>query len=259
MNNIKKFENFNNQDIFTYIRNDDIKSVKNYIDSGYDLNIKNYNGYSPLIYACDFYLTKIEIVKLLLNYDVDVNKQDNFGRTALIYLSINNNTEIAKLLLNAGADIDKQDNFGYTPLMYAAKNDNVEFIKLLINFGVDLNKQNNTGYTALIIAIDNNSNESIKILLDAGADIDKQNNRGFTALIKAASKNNREIVELLLDYHADEFILNDYNFSFYDYLNDKNEKYFLKEYPNKVYNAISHNYKKSFIEFVKEYNIKIKK
>ncbi len=44
MNNIKTFENFNNQDIFTYIKNNDIESVKNYIDSGYDLNIQNNNG-----------------------------------------------------------------------------------------------------------------------------------------------------------------------------------------------------------------------
>ena len=30
MNNIKTFENFNNQDIFKYIKNNDIESVKNY-------------------------------------------------------------------------------------------------------------------------------------------------------------------------------------------------------------------------------------
>jgi ankyrin repeat protein len=51
MNNIKTFENFNNKDIFTYIKNNDIKSVKNYIDSGYDLNIKNDSGYTALILA----------------------------------------------------------------------------------------------------------------------------------------------------------------------------------------------------------------
>ena len=41
MNNIKTFENFNNQDIFTYIKNYDIESVKNYINSGYDLYLEN--------------------------------------------------------------------------------------------------------------------------------------------------------------------------------------------------------------------------
>ena len=49
MNNIKTFENFNNQYIFTYIENNDIKSVKNYIKSGYDLNIKDRYGHTPLI------------------------------------------------------------------------------------------------------------------------------------------------------------------------------------------------------------------
>ena len=36
MNNIKTFENFNNKDIFTYIKDKDVKSVENYIYSGYD-------------------------------------------------------------------------------------------------------------------------------------------------------------------------------------------------------------------------------
>ena len=155
MNNIKTFENFNNQDIFTYLKNNDIQSIKNYIDSGYDLNI-----------------------------------QDNFGNTALIFSTYINNHEIVKLLLNAGADIDKQDN---------------------------------DGYTALTVAADN---------------------------------NDRELVELLLDYGADEFILAMMGYSFYDLLNAKNKKYFLEKYPNSVYNAIYHNYKKSFTEFVKDYNIK---
>ena len=66
-------------------------------------------------------------------------------------------------------------------------------------------------------------------------------------------------MELLLDYGADEFILNDENKSFYDYLSDNNKQYFTQNYPTSVYNAISHWYKKSFTEFVKDYNIKIKK
>ena len=153
MRNIKTFENFNNQDIFTYIENYDIESLKNYIDSGYDLN--------------------------------------------------------------------KQNNYGYTPLIYATFN--IEIVKLLLN---------------------------------AGADIDKQNKYGYTALTLAALYNYHEIVELLLDYGADEFILDEDNKSFYDYLNMENKKYFLQKYPTSVYNAISHWYKKSFTEFLKDYNIK---
>ena len=191
MNNIKTFENFNNQDIFTYIKDDDIESIKNYIDSGYDLNIQNNNG-----------------------------------NTALIIATINDHIEIVKLLLNAGADIDKQNNYGYTALIWAAYYNNPEIVKLLLN---------------------------------AGAYIDKQNNKGNTALIDAAKNNNRETVEILLDYGADEFILDNNNKSFYDLLNTKNQQYFTQNYPTSVYNAIYHEYKKSFTEFVKDFSIKIKK
>ena len=86
--------------------------------------------------------------------------------------------------------------------------------------------------------------------------MDKQNNDDETALIIAAIYNNREVIELLLDYGADEFILDYENKSFYDHLNDENKQYFMQNYPNSVYNAIYHNYKKSFTEFVKDYNIK---
>jgi len=95
------------------------------------------------------------------------------------------------------------------------------------------------------------------LLLGTGYDIDKQSsNRNDTALICAARDNDREIVEFLLDYGADEFLLNYENKSFYDYLDDDNKKYFIHRYPTSVYNAISNKYKKSFTEFVKDYNIK---
>ena len=50
--------------------------------------------------------------------------------------------------------------------------------------------------------------------------------------------------------------LNDDNESFYDHLDDENKQYFSRKYPTSVYNAISHWYKKSFTEFLKDYNIK---
>jgi ankyrin repeat protein len=123
-------------------------------------------------------------------------------------------------------------------------------------FLADLNKQNNIGETVLIRAVINDKIEIVKLLLNAGIDIDKQNNSGYTALISAAFNNNREMIELLLDYAADEFILNDRDKSFYDYLDDDNKQYFLHKYPTSVYNAMSHWYKKSFTEFVKDHNIK---
>ena len=91
-----------------------------------------------------------------------------------------------------------------------------------------------------------NKIEIVKLLLSAGADINQQNYKGYTALIFAAFKNNKEIIELLLNYGADEFILDDDNKSFHDYLNDEDKEYFTQNYPTSVYKAIYHNYKKSY-------------
>ena len=128
MNNIKTFENFNNKDIFTYIKNNDIQSIKNYIKSGYDLNKQDNDGDTALIDAA--YLNNIEIVKLLLEYGADVNKQNIIGYTALISGVVNNNIEIVKLLLNAGADLNKQDNLGCTALFFQ----HIIIILKLLNF-----------------------------------------------------------------------------------------------------------------------------
>ena len=147
-------------------------------------------------------------------------------------------------------------NLNSQDIFVSIKNNNVKSVKNYIDSGYDLDIKNEYGYTALIWATYNNKIEIVKLLLNAGADVDKQNAYGETPLICAASNDNREMVELLLDYHADEFILTNNDDSFYDYLTDENKQYFLKEYPNKVYNAIYHDYKKSFTEFVKDYKIK---
>ena len=151
------------------------------------------------------------------------------------------------------------ENFNNKDILTYIENNDIQSVKNYIDAGYDINKQDNFGYTPLMYAIHNNKIEIVKLLLNVGADIDKQNNRGNTALTVAAYNNNREIVEILLDYGADEFILNNKNKSFYDYLDDKNQQYFTQNYPTSVYNAIHHEYKKSFTEFVKDYNIKIKK
>jgi ankyrin repeat protein len=92
--------------------------------------------------------------------------------------------------------------------------------------------------------IENNDIQSVKDYINSGYNLDSQNNSGDTPLILAASNNNRETVEILLDYGDDEFILDNNNKSFYYCLNDENKEYFTQNYPNSVYNAILHNYKK---------------
>ena len=78
-----------------------------------------------------FSLLFIEIVKLLIEAGSNINKQDNFGYTALIYASIYGHIDIVKLLIEAGVDINIQDKYGNTALMIASINGYTEIVKLL--------------------------------------------------------------------------------------------------------------------------------
>lgn len=65
----------------------------------------------------------------------NINKQNEYGYTALMYASYFNNIEIAKLLLDKGADVNVRDKYGDTALTWAIRNNNIELAKLLKQYG----------------------------------------------------------------------------------------------------------------------------
>ncbi|MYF91070.1 MAG: hypothetical protein F4184_02735, partial [Gemmatimonadetes bacterium] len=71
----------------------------------------------------------VEVVRLLLDNgaDIDINKQNNNGWTALMFSADFRGSdgpggiEVARLLLDNGADVNAQDNTGRTALSFAKK------------------------------------------------------------------------------------------------------------------------------------------
>jgi len=112
-----------------------------------DVNIQDDNGRTPLIWAVEGH--KPEIVKILLEKNANLNIPDNDGNTPLIHAAMNTtfrNSEIVQILLDAGANPNIQNNNGSTALMYTSR---IDVLKMLLDHGADLNIQNNGGYTAL--------------------------------------------------------------------------------------------------------------
>ncbi len=68
---------------------------------------------------------------LLIEKGADINARNNEGRTPLLYATVTNNTELSRLLIEKGADIHAKDNDGYTPLQIANGNKNMEIMRLL--------------------------------------------------------------------------------------------------------------------------------
>lgn len=80
-----------------------------------------------------------EIMQLLIQEGLDVNRANKFGLTALFYA----NHATALLLLKNGADVNKTTRDGLTPL-HVVKT--VEIAMLFMNYGADIHARDLRGY-----------------------------------------------------------------------------------------------------------------
>ena len=103
-------------------------------------------------------------------------------------------------LTKAGANINLQNNWGVTALIYASIEGHIECIKVLISSGANPNLHCINHETALISASHKGHIECVKILIRSGANINLQTYDGETALDIAIRKGNSERVEVLKDF-----------------------------------------------------------
>ena len=117
----------------------------------------------------------------------------------------------ARDLIARGIDIDEQDEYGYTALLYAVSFNRPETstaipsdhsvpsttVQELIRAGAALDLQNNKGITALIEAANKNNLEMVQELIRAGATLDMQDKQGRTALQLAQKWGYTKISTLL--------------------------------------------------------------
>jgi ankyrin repeat protein len=148
--------------------------IKNIISKYYKSTLRDSMGETALIALIkykDFVLRNLDkklnimpIFRLLINNNI--NLQDNYNRTALMYSIRYNYSDIFSLLLQQKhIDINIQNNSDETALLLATKENNMQFIKALLNKTANQDIKDNKGGTPLIIAIYNKNIELIKLLL----------------------------------------------------------------------------------------------
>ncbi len=74
--------------------------------------------------------------------------------------------------IEEGAEINSQDYYGRTALIYAAENGYLDIVKLLVNKGAKVNVQDYTSGTALIVATAKGHDKVVAFLLEHGANPD---------------------------------------------------------------------------------------
>ena len=132
------------------------------------------------------------------------NFQNHYGDSALILAAWYGHLDIAKLLLDVNADVDIANCDGNTALNCAAYRGHHQMVELLLIEGSEVDVQDNvTGKTALIKAAYGGHTKVVSMLLEAEADPDAIDSQGYGALAFAASFGHREVLQALLEYDAD--------------------------------------------------------
>ena len=83
-----------------------------------------------------------ELHRVLINGNIDVDDQDNNGRTLLMTASEAGHYGCVKVLLEHGANVAKVHNCGMTALMFACLGGYPTCVALLIKNGADVNQRN---------------------------------------------------------------------------------------------------------------------
>ncbi len=178
-----------------YQGHDDI--VQLLIDGGADIHFKNYNGATAIYCACIH--GHIKVIQLLIDHGANINES---LWTPLHAASANNYSNVVKLLINSNVLIDKQCGNGNTALYLACEQGHINIVKLLLCAQADINIKNKNNTTCLMIALINGFSDIAKLLLHS--DINSINNFGKTALAHALWKNHPiEIISKLIELGAD--------------------------------------------------------
>ncbi|CAI6339698.1 unnamed protein product [Periconia digitata] len=127
----------------------EISLIQLFLDNGAKLSIAStfFKGRHPLHTAVQ--IKQIDIIKLFLKNNANVNSKDANGLTPLHTSILQNNPETTDMLLHAGAQIDTKDNAGNTPLHIAALHSNASLITTLLHRGASASALNSHGKTPL--------------------------------------------------------------------------------------------------------------
>ena len=185
----------------------DVYLVRDVLNHGFDINLRNVCGETPLM--CAVNSENVDTVAFLLKNHADVNGRDDQQSTCL-YLAASNNKSgsIIELLLRRNPDIEMMDGIGLTPLFLAAFNGNDAVIRPLLRFGARSEAKELDGFNALHYACMQANHVFMSRLLD-------QNGPDFEAFYdlskyglpadpsrSTTSKRRAQIIHSLIDHSA---------------------------------------------------------
>ena len=162
----------------------------------------------------------LEVIKVLLKYQADVEIEDKDGDRAVHHAAFGDEYGVIELLKQVNADLNARNKRRQTPLHIAVNKGHIGVVKALLELGchpslqvmpgdfvflspkTDFSSfsqtltlfQDSEGDTALHDAISKKRDDILSLLLDHNADVSVTNNNGFNALHHAALRGNPRYV-----------------------------------------------------------------
>ncbi|UJR26642.1 hypothetical protein I4U23_007959 [Adineta vaga] len=132
----------------------------------------------------------IEIVRLLIQQDVNTEIEDKDGDRAVHHAAFGNEPIILELLAKAGADLNARNKRRQTALHIGVCKGHLDVCKILLLNGAHSGIQDSDGDTPLHDAISKRSDDLINLLLEHNADVATCNNNGFNSIHHSALRGN---------------------------------------------------------------------
>ncbi|XP_058158593.1 inversin isoform X3 [Dasypus novemcinctus] len=147
---------------------------------------------------------KSALHRLILGNSALKDKEDQFGRTPLMYCVLADRLDCADALLKAGADVNKTDHSQRTALHLAAQKGNYRFMKLLLTRRANWMQKDLEEMTPLHLTTRHKNPKCLALLLKfmAPGEVDTQDKNKQTALHWSAYYNNPEHVKLLIKHDS---------------------------------------------------------
>ena len=193
-----------------------INVVRQAIAKGANLNVKDEDGETPLLWAAMF--GHKEVAELLIVKGADVNAMTNGGKTPLdvankIESWDTSKVEAAKnkisgLLLENGAKTGWNIKMVKRSIQVASKTGDIKWVKQHLEDGMDVNAvgqaiqyprvaQSDAAWTSLHWAALEGHKEIVELLIAKGADVNVKDGDGETPLGKAIRNEQTKIADLL--------------------------------------------------------------